>query len=125
MKVNRGFVFGIANPHCAEFASQRLMSFTIASANVDFRSTCARKLNTHMTRSAKSVQAKPRTFPFISTESRQPQASVADDTGAEKWRSLNIVKVVWQMVSESGRSGGVFCITTIYGPSREQGFFAK
>jgi hypothetical protein len=63
--------------------------------------------------SSEAVQAKPRAFPFSLKESGQTHASVTDYARTQKWRCLNVIKVVGQMVSKSGGSFGIFCIATI------------
>lgn len=54
------------------------MSFTIASAHIDFRTTRACQLNAYMAGSAEAIEAKPRPFPFVMSESGQTQAPVTD-----------------------------------------------
>src|ERR1700756_4773995 len=86
-----------------------------------FRVPVPRHLNRYMPGRAKAVQCEPSAF----FDSRNSQATEADDSCTEKWSGLFIVKVFWNLVYKLFPRDSVLRISTIDGVTGELGKVAK
>src|SRR5688572_22322093 len=101
------------------------MTFTIARTNINLGAASARELNTNVTGRAKAVYAQACAFPIVHAKARQPQATVANDAGTEKWCGLNIFELVGYRIGERGWRDRIFRISTINTPAGKQRLFAQ
>src|SRR5215471_17211715 len=93
----------------------------ISGRDVYLCSTGSRQLNGDVTRRAKPIEPKPRAAPPVLSfiQIGETQSAIADDTGAQQRRRLNVLETVRQAIDKSGGRNGVFRVTAVDGPAGE------